>query len=84
MFFSYLFAGILVVIPYFIFSVTMGIVFSIILACVALYLLGYYKGFLTKIKKTKSGLEMLVIAIGVAIVGFILGKIIGHIVGLLS
>jgi len=81
---SYVIGGIVVVIPYFILPVRWGIVLSVIFACIALYLLGYYKGHLTKITKSKSGFEMMVIALSVAIIGYILGKIIGHIIGLLE
>jgi len=83
MFFSYIIAGFIVVVPYVLPSVKAGIIVSIIIAALGLFLLGYYKGHLTDINKKKSGLEMLIIAIVVALAGYIIGYIIGHIIGLL-
>ncbi|HUT21848.1 MAG TPA: VIT1/CCC1 transporter family protein [Candidatus Bipolaricaulota bacterium] len=84
MFFSYMIGGSIPVLPYFFFSVNIGIVFSIILTSIGLFFLGYYKGWLTGVPKVKSGLEMFVMAAVVSGLGFAVGKIIGHFIGLVS
>jgi len=84
MFFSYIIGGIVPVLPYFFLPVGYGIIFSIILACLSLFILGYYKGQLTETNKSKSGLEMLVIGAAVSAVAYLIGLLIGNIIGLLK
>jgi len=84
MFFSYIVGGIVPVIPYFFFSVGMGIIFSVVFACLSLFFLGFYKGGLTKVPKIKSGLEMLGVASAVAIIAYLIGSGVGHVIGLIQ
>ncbi len=84
MFFSYIIGGIVPVLPYFFLPVGYGIILSIILACLSLFILGYYKGQLTEIDKSKSGLEMLVIGAAVSAFAYLIGLLIGNIIGLLK
>ncbi|MFZ5365528.1 MAG: VIT1/CCC1 transporter family protein [Patescibacteria group bacterium] len=84
MFLSYMVGGAIPVIPYLIFSVNVGLFFSIVLTLVGLFLLGFYKGVLTNVSRIKSGLEMLAVAATVSAIGFIIGRIVGHLIGLIN
>jgi len=84
MFFSYMIGGIVPVVPYFFLPIKSAILISIIFTCIGLFILGYYKGYLTKISKVLSGLEMFAIAAIVALIGYAIGSLVGHVIGLLG
>lgn len=76
MFLSYIIGGLIPVIPIIFLSHIQGIIGSIVLAFVGLFVLGFVKGQIVKVNKVRSAMEMLIIggvacAIGI-IVGFIL------------
>lgn len=74
--FSYIFGGIIPVLPYFIFSDhSISIPTSIVITLLGLFLLGSYTTKFTKRKWWKAGLEMFVLAAAAAGVGFGVGQI---------
>lgn len=74
--FSYIIGGAVPIAPYFFFEPFIGIFVSIGAAIVTLFALGFAKGRLVKVSPIKSGLEMLLISISAAGVGYAVGQII--------
>ena len=72
----YLFGGIFPIAPYFFLPVNQAIVPSIILAGIVLFLLGIYKARVTDGHMLRSGLEMTVISLSAALLGFVVGRIV--------
>jgi vacuolar iron transporter family protein len=75
MFFAYVFGGSIPLLPYFFMSVTEGIKGSIVATVVALFMVGYYKGQITKTSKVRSGLEMVTVSLMAAGLGYFIGQL---------
>jgi VIT1/CCC1 family predicted Fe2+/Mn2+ transporter len=55
----------------------LGMAASLIVAALALFLIGWYKAKATVGRPTRSGLEMLVIGILAAVAGFVIAYLVG-------
>ncbi|MFH1820781.1 MAG: VIT1/CCC1 transporter family protein [Candidatus Nealsonbacteria bacterium] len=73
MFFSYIVGGTIPLLPYFIFPVSLALVFSIGITIVGLFFLGCITTKFTKRSWLKAGLEMFFVAGIAALVGYIVG-----------
>ena len=72
MFVSYFLAGLIPVLPFIFLPLRSAAVTSVILAFISLFLLGYIKAKLTRVRPVRSGLQILAIgglatAIGIAV-----------------
>lgn len=75
MLFSYLFGGLVPVLPYFFVSVTEGIYLSIMMTMTTLFAVGFVKGKVTRTNATTSGFEMMIVSLTAALLGYIIGRI---------
>ncbi|MFA6042695.1 MAG: VIT1/CCC1 transporter family protein [Patescibacteria group bacterium] len=78
---SYILAGIIPILPYAFFSVRTAIVVSVVCTAIALFLLGVGKAKLVQQRPLRSGLEMFIISLCAAAIGFIIGKVAGAALG---
>ena len=75
MFFGYLLGGIVPIIPTIIFNQSQARIIAIFSAFVGLFILGYLKGHLVKIKPLRSALELFTIGAIATTIGLIVGYI---------
>jgi len=73
---SYLFGGIFPLFPYFFFPIIIAIPISIVVTMFVLFFFGSLRAKFVKVVWWKSGLEMLVISISAAIIGFVIGRLV--------
>jgi len=78
MFFAYVIAGFIPLMPYFFLTGGAAIILSVALGVSALFTLGYVQGKLTHTPRIKTGLEMLYVAGGAAVLGYVIGQIVDH------
>ncbi|HBK35303.1 MAG: hypothetical protein UU08_C0009G0010 [Candidatus Uhrbacteria bacterium GW2011_GWE2_40_58] len=71
----YLFGGFIPLIPYFFLSPQKAIFPAILLTAFALFFIGFWSGHYTKRQRVRSGIEMLCISLGAALIGSIIGQI---------
>lgn len=71
----YLLGGLISTTPFFFFSVNSAIFYVIGLSVLVLFLIGYIKGYMAGTNKWKSGLEMSLISLSAATLGFLIGKL---------
>lgn len=75
MFFSYIFGGLIPLLPYVFLNMGTAILVSIVLTLLALFSLGVATSKFTKRKWWKAGLEMFLLASGAMIVGYAMGQL---------
>jgi predicted membrane protein (TIGR00267 family) len=75
MFFAYMFGGAVPVAPYLFVSLETGLFYSVLSTALVLFGLGFFKGVVTKTPRIKSGVEMAVVAMSAALVGYLVGVI---------
>jgi vacuolar iron transporter family protein len=75
MFFAYMFGGSIPLIPYLFMPVSLSIQGSVVATVVALFMLGFYKGVITKTPKLRSALEMVTVSLLAAGLGYLIGQI---------
>ena len=80
--FSYVVAGMVPVVPFICMPVAYALPVSVSATLVALFGVGAWKAKLTGLSVVKSGLEMLVIASGAALTGYVIGRVLGNAFGL--
>ena len=73
MFISYLAAGLIPVLPFLFLSLVGAAVTSIILAFISLFLLGYFKARITRVRPVRSGLQILAIGGFATLIGVAVG-----------
>ncbi len=78
---SYIIGGFSALTPYFFLEPVIAIPASIGVSFVALFAVGWVKGHLVHVNKLKSGLEMLVISVSAAGLGYAVGQIIEYFFG---
>lgn len=61
--------------PFFLLPVKMGIIFSFLFSAVALFLVGFYKSRLTIGKPLRGGIELLIIGLTAALIGYFIGTL---------
>ncbi|MDP3758625.1 MAG: VIT1/CCC1 transporter family protein [Candidatus Daviesbacteria bacterium] len=74
MFFSYLFAGLVPILPFLIFPVGAARVISIIAALISLFAIGFLKGKIVKDRPLRSATEMLIIGGLATAIGLVVGN----------
>ena len=77
--FAAIFGSLVPLVPFLVFphDVLTGMIASILVAAVALFLIGWYKATSTVGRPYRSGLEMLVIGILSAVAGFVIAYVVG-------
>ena len=75
MFFSYIIGGTIPLLPYFVFPVSLAIVFSIGITIIGLFFLGCITTKFTKRKWWKAGFEMFFVAGTAVLIGYIVGTV---------
>ncbi len=78
---SYIGGGLVPVLPYLFFSLSVAMICSFVLTAGMLFMLGYGKSVLTKTNPFKGGFEMMLISSAAAIIGFVIGKLVAIIFG---
>ncbi len=71
----YVLGGLISVTPFLFLSVHSAIIPSVILSFIVLFIIGYVKGSVAGINKIKSGLEMSLVSLAAASVGYLIGRI---------
>lgn len=72
--FSYIIGGFISITPFFFFSVRSAIVSVLVLSVSVLFVIGYIKGWAAGTNKWKSGLEMSLVSLTAAALGYLIGK----------
>lgn len=73
MFFSYLLAGLVPIIPIILFDQPLALYLSIIFAFIGLFIIGYVKGYIVAQKPLRSALELFIIGAIATSIGLIVG-----------
>jgi vacuolar iron transporter family protein len=80
---AYMMGGIVPLIPYLLFDVARStIVLSVGVTALALFLVGAAKGRVVGLGRARSGLEMALIGMGAGAIGYAVGAVAGHLLGL--
>lgn len=74
--FSYILGGFVPLSMYFFLSIEIAAIASISFSVVALFLIGFTKGKLVRTNSVRSGIEMAVVSLSAAALGFIVGRVI--------
>jgi vacuolar iron transporter family protein len=77
----YFLGGFIPLAPYFFLNVFDAIWPSIFLTAISLFLLGVWSASYTKRGKAKSGVEMVVISLAAALIGFVIGRLVSNYFG---
>lgn len=80
--FSYLFAAVIPIFPYFFFTSQKAVIFSILLTLISLFGIGLLKAKFAKLSYLASGLQVMVIGALAGVGGYFLGNILPHILGI--
>jgi len=78
---SYVIGGFVSLIPYFFLEAATAIPLSIGACVIALFAVGWVKGYLVRVNAVKSGLEMLLISLSAVAVGYGVGQVISYYFG---
>lgn len=78
---SYIVAGIIPIAPYFLFSVSTAIPVGVALTAIGLFCLGVVKAKIVQRPALRSGVEMLIISLVAAGIGYGIGRVAGNIFG---
>lgn len=78
----YLAGGVFPLIPYFFLPVFTAIIPSILLTGVVLFILGAVKAHFLSLSWVKSGLEMVIVSLSAALLGFLIGRVVAMIFGI--
>ncbi len=70
----YIFGGLLVVAPYFFVPLGFALAASVIITFVALFILGFWKARIAGVKAFRSGVEMVTVSLGAALIGILIGQ----------
>ena len=77
MFLSFFVGSLFPVIPFFFATASSAAITAIILATLALFGVGIAKTYYTKLNWFKSGFEIMLVGLGAAVIGYIVGRVIG-------
>lgn len=72
--FCYFLGGLVPLTPYFFFSISTSLIISIPLSALILFLVGVWSSAFTKRSAIRSGVEMLVISLSAALIGFMIAR----------
>ena len=81
MLFSYILGGFVPLLPYFFLSTKQALIPSVIFTVITLFLVGVWSSNYTKRSHIRSGLEMVIISLSAAIIGYIIGLLVNHYFG---
>ncbi len=79
---SYAIGGVVPLAPYFFLSVDQSLLFSIPLTAIVLFFVGVWSSKYTKRSSIKSGLEMLVVSLSAALIGYLIARAVNWYFGL--
>lgn len=74
---SYVIGGLVSLSSYFFLPIHVAVPVSIVLSFIALFVVGFIKGKLVHVAKFRSGVEMVVISLVAAVMGYIVGRLFG-------
>lgn len=77
----YVFGGLVPITPYFLFPVHQAYLPSIIATAIVLYLIGVWSARYTNRNKVKSGLEMAIVSLAAAFIGYVIGRLVSNYFG---
>ena len=72
----YLVGGVVPLIPYFLLPVNQAVVPAIVVTAVTLFLVGVWAASFTKTSKIKSGIEMTLVSLTAALIGYVIGRLV--------
>lgn len=72
---SYMCGGATPLIAYFFFPIHIALIISIVVSVCMLFFVGYVKGKVVQINRIRSGIEMMVVSLSAAAVGYIVGEL---------
>lgn len=72
----YLLGGVVPLVPYFLLPVNQAVVPAIIITAATLFLVGVWAASFTKTSKVKSGIEMMLVSLAAALIGYIVGGLV--------
>ncbi|TAL50718.1 hypothetical protein EPN81_01925 [Patescibacteria group bacterium] len=70
----YLLGGIVPLVPYFLLPVGQAVIPAIVVTAVTLFLVGAWAASFTKTSKIKSGIEMTLVSLAAATIGYVIGR----------
>lgn len=77
----YLLGGIIPLVPYFLLPVEKAIVPAVVATAITLFLVGAWAASFTKTSKLKSGLEMTIVSLTAAAIGYMIGRLVASYFG---
>lgn len=72
----YLIGGIVPLVPYFLLPPSAAVVPAIVLTAATLFLVGVWAASFTKTSKLKSGIEMTLVSLAAALIGYVIGRLV--------
>lgn len=81
MWLAYSIGGLIPVLPFVFFDVTVAIAVAFVLSLAGLFALGYWKAKVSGTNPLRSGLEMLMVSAAAGTLGFIVGSVVGPLLG---
>lgn len=78
----YLVGGGLTLVPYIVFPISTAVPLAVLLTSATLLFLGVVKAQITGVNKVRSGIEMLVVSLGAAGLGFVFGRLVSEYFGI--
>lgn len=79
---TYILGGMIPISPFFFFPTPVALIISFVATIIGLFILGVWSASVTGDKKIRSGVEMMVISTGAAVLGYGIGKLVGLFFGL--
>ncbi|MBP9828189.1 VIT1/CCC1 transporter family protein [Patescibacteria group bacterium] len=80
----YLVGGALVLVPYLLFPLSLALPIAVVMTCIALFILGAWKATLASVPPVRSGLEMMMVSLGAALLGMGIGQVFSFVTGISS
>lgn len=77
---SYVIGGLISTLPFLFFTVRSAIIYVLVFSTSALFLIGYIKGWVVGTNKWKSGLEMSLVSLSAAALGYFIGKFVSPLI----
>ncbi|MEK9130744.1 MAG: VIT1/CCC1 transporter family protein [Patescibacteria group bacterium] len=78
MFISYIVGGLFPLAPYLLLPIHLAYAPSIIVTVLMLFLVGVWKGKMTKRSLFRSGVEMMTVSLTAAVLGYVIGRLVAH------
>lgn len=78
----YIFGGLVTLSPYFFLPLSFALPVAVVMTFVALFLLGYWKASIAGVKPIRSGVEMVTVSLGAALLGIFIGYAVSSFTGI--